>query len=53
MIKAEACTWARQDASQHSFGCLERLSHGVGDALLELDLAGTEQRPENVCGNGR
>lgn len=46
MVEAEARTGARQDAREDSFGCLEGLSDGIGDALLQLDLGGTEQRPE-------
>lgn len=38
VIEAKARTWAGQDTRQHGFGCLESLCHGVGDALLQLDL---------------
>lgn len=38
MVEAEARTGAGQDTRQHGFGCLESLGHGVGDALLQLNL---------------
>lgn len=38
VIEAEAPAWTGQDTRQHGFGCLESLGHGVGDALLQLNL---------------
>lgn len=48
VIEAEACAWAGQDARQHGFSSLESLGHGVGDALLQLNLGIKETEDRRI-----